>query len=178
MINRLVKFILYFFGLVLVQILILNNVQLSGYINPYVYVLFILILPFETPGWLILVSAFMLGISMDVFPQGIAGGGSTLGIHTSATLLVAFLRPLVLRWINTRGEYEKGTEPRARDYGFPWYFLYAVIIIGIHHFVLFYLEDYSILHFFRTFVRFLFSLFFTLLLVLIWEALRYKPRLN
>ena len=43
MINRLLKFILYFFGLVLVQILILNNVQLSGYINPYVYVLFILI---------------------------------------------------------------------------------------------------------------------------------------
>ena len=68
--NRLIKYGLYFLFLILFQVLILNNMQFSGYINPYCYILFILILPFETPGWLLLVLAFILGMIIDVFPQG------------------------------------------------------------------------------------------------------------
>ncbi len=164
--------------LILVQVLVLNNVQLSGYLNPYIYVLFILILPFETPGWMLLLSAFFMGLFIDIFPQGIPGAGDTLGVHTASTVLMAFLRPTVLRWINPRGDYEKGTEPSVKDYGFSWYFLYAVILVGIHHFVLFFLEDFSLLHFLHTFFRFGLSLFFTLLLVFIWEGFRYRPRLS
>lgn len=154
----------------------LNNVQFSGYINPYIYILFILVLPFETPGWLLLLSAFFLGLSVDMFPQGIAGAGGTLGIHTASTVLAAFFRPTVLGWINARGDYESGTEPCARDYGFAWFFLYALIISGFHHFVLFYLEDFSVNNFFHTFFRFILSLFFTLLMIFIWEGFRYRPR--
>ncbi len=178
MINSIIKYTAYFIGLILVQILVLNNIQLSGYINPYVYVLFILILPFEIPGWLLLITSFFMGLSIDIFPQGIAGAGGTLGIHTASMLLMAFLRPTVLRWINPRGDYEKGTQPSAKDYGFAWFFLYAGILVGIHHFLLFFLEDFSFVHFFHTFLRFVISLFFTLLLILIWEGFRYRPRLS
>ncbi len=176
--NNIIRYFLYFIVLVLVQVLILNNVQISGYINPYVYVLFILLLPFETPGWLLLMLSFLLGLTIDIFPQGIAGWGSTLGIHTAATVLVAFLRPSVLAWINPRDEYEPGTLPGSSDYGIGWFFLYALILIGIHHFVLFYLEDFSLHHFFHTFFRSVLSLIFTILLVLIWEGFRYRPRIN
>ncbi len=176
MINRILKYFAYFIALVLIQVLILNNVQLSGYINPYVYILFILILPFDTPGWLLLLSAFFLGFIIDVFPQGIAGAGTTLGIHTTATVLLAFMRPTVLRWINPRGEYEKGSIPGSRDYGFGWFLLYILILTGIHHFVLFFLEDFSLLHFFHTFFRFILSLSFTILIILILEGFRYSPR--
>ena len=178
MINYLLKYFGYFAGLVIIQVLVLNNVQFSGYVNPYVYVLFILILPFETPGWLLLVLSFILGFTMDIFPQGIAGAGSTLGIHTASTVLIGYLRPGVLNWINSRGEYEAGTLPGSRDYGFAWYTIYAVILIGIHHFVLFYIEDFSLTQFFHTFLRFLLSFTFTLILVLIWEGFRFRPRLK
>ena len=178
MINNLLKYIAYFAGLVILQVLVLNNIQFSGYINPYVYILFILILPFETPGWLLLIRSFIMGFTIDIFPQGIAGGGSTLGIHTAAAVLTGFMRPTVLSWINSRGEYEAGTQPCAREYGFPWYILYAGILTGIHHFLLFYLEDFSLRHFFHTFIRFLLSLTFTLILIMIWEGFRFTPRLN
>ena len=178
MFNSIVRLVAYFIVLILAQVLVLNNIQLSGYINPYIYVMFILILPFETSGWMLLVSAFFMGLFIDIFPQGIAGSGGTLGIHTFSTVLMAFIRPTVLRWINPRGDYEKGTEPAAKDYGFAWFFLYAGILVGIHHFVLFFLEDFSLMHFFHTFFRFVLSLFFTLLLLLIWEGFRHRPRLN
>ena len=176
MINQIAKYLVYFMALVMIQVLVLNNVQFSGYINPYIYILFILVLPFETPGWLLLLLAFMLGVSIDIFPQGIAGWGNTLGTHTMATVLAAFLRPTVLGWLNPRDEYEKGTSPGSGDYGIRWFILYAVLLTGIHHFVLFFIEDFSLRLFFHTFTRFILSWIFTLFLVLIWEGFRYSPR--
>ena len=178
MLSSFLKYVAYFIGLVLIQVLVLNNIELSGFLNPYVYVLFILILPFETPGWLLLLSAFLLGLTIDIFPQGIAGGGGTLGIHAASTVLMAFFRPMVLRWTNSRGEYEKGTTPSARDYGFSWYAIYALFMVGIHHFLLFLIENFGFSHFINTLGRFLFSLLFTLIIILIWEGFRFKPRKN
>ncbi|MFZ4059415.1 MAG: rod shape-determining protein MreD, partial [Ferruginibacter sp.] len=66
-----------FFLLILLQVLVFNNMHLNGYINPYVYVLFILLLPFETPQWLLLISAFLLGFGVDLFSD-------TMGMHTAA----------------------------------------------------------------------------------------------
>jgi len=172
MLNQITKYGLYFIGLVLFQVLILNNVQFSGFINPYVYVLFLLMLPFETPGWLMLLLAFFLGFSIDVFPQGISGPGPSLGIHSTACLVIGFMRPQVLRWINPRDDYEAGTLPTASDYGLAWYFIYCLIMVGIHHFIIFFLEAFSLQYFFSTILRIIFSLFFTLLLLLIWEGFR------
>ena len=67
MINLYVRNIGRFIVLVLFQVLVLNNIQFSGYVNPFMYVLFILLLPFETPRWLLLLSGFLLGLSVDIF---------------------------------------------------------------------------------------------------------------
>ena len=53
--------------LVFFQVYILNNIQFSGAVNPYFYVLFVLLLPFETPGWILLSLAFILGLTIDIF---------------------------------------------------------------------------------------------------------------
>ncbi|MDO8928192.1 MAG: rod shape-determining protein MreD, partial [Bacteroidota bacterium] len=57
------KYTIIFVGLVLLQVLILNNIQFSGFINPYVYILFIMLLPFTIPGYAILGLSFLLGVS-------------------------------------------------------------------------------------------------------------------
>jgi len=56
-----------FIFLVLFQVWILNNLRVGGYINPYFYIYFVLLLPFSAPKWLLLVSSFLLGISIDLF---------------------------------------------------------------------------------------------------------------
>ncbi|NJK85385.1 MAG: hypothetical protein HC906_04860 [Bacteroidales bacterium] len=66
MIDSLQRILFRFIILVLLQVFVFNNIHLSGFIVPYIYILFILLLPFETPGWLLLVSAFLLGFSIDV----------------------------------------------------------------------------------------------------------------
>jgi rod shape-determining protein MreD len=167
MTNKIFINIIRFVILVFIQIFILENINLRGYINPYLYVYFILLLPFETPGWLLLISSFFLGFSIDTFV-------GTLGIHTAASVLMAFSRPLVIKAIPSRKDFEPGMKPSISHLGFIWFFSYAIILILIHHFALFYLEVFSFSNFFSTFSRVLLSSSFTLILVIIAQYLFFK----
>ncbi len=153
--------------LVFFQVFMLNNIQLSGFINPYFYVLFILLLPFETPGWLLLTLGFLLGLIIDLF-------SNTPGLHASATVFMAFLRPLVLDYFAPRDGYVPGTFPRIFHYGFGWFFQYSAILILAHHFFLFYIEVFRISDFFLTLSRVILSSIFTIFLVTISQYFIYR----
>ncbi len=153
--------------LVLFQVFVLNNIQFSGFVNPYMYILFILLLPFETPGWLLLSLGFVLGLSIDLF-------ANTPGLHASATVFMAFLRPMILDYFAPRDGYVPGTFPRVFYYGFGWFFQYAAILVLAHHFFLFYLEIFRLSDFFITFRRVIFSSIFTLFLVMISQYFIYR----
>ncbi len=155
-----------FFFLVFFQVLILNNIQLGGYINPYFYVYFILLLPFETPRWLLLISSFLLGLTIDLFVN-------TPGVNAAACVLMAFARPFIITSISTGTEFQMGHSPSLRNQGVKWFGYYTVILVLIHHFGLFYLEIFRFSEFFSTFFRVLMSSIFTLLLVWISEYLFY-----
>ena len=165
MINSIIRYTLIFIFLVLLQVLVFDNIQFSGYVNPYVYVMFVLLLPVEIPAWLLLLLSFALGITIDLF------SGSP-GMHSSATLLAGFARPYVLRIISPRDGYEAGSEPSMLTYGFRWFLMYTVIIVLIHHTALFYLEVFRLSGFFRTFARVLVSSFFSISFILILEYYR------
>lgn len=160
MINRIPKYILSFIILVLLQVLLLNNIQLSGYINPYIYILFILSLPKEIPDWVLLVLAFLLGLTVDLFSH-------TVGMHSSATLFMAFLRPTVLRSLEPRGGYDPDNQPSIKNYGFGWYFKYAGLLVLTHHLFLFYIEVFKFSDFFQTFSRAIISALFSLFIILL-----------
>lgn len=160
MIKVLPRNILRFILLVLTQILIFNNIELGGYLNPYIYILFIILLPFETPAWVTLFVGFLLGLTIDIFAE-------TLGMHTASTVLIAYLRPYVLSFFAPRDGYESGSYPRVFYYGLPWFIKYSIILVFVHHLVLFYLELFTFQDFFVTFLRIVLStLFSTLLIVL------------
>lgn len=160
MIKALPRNIGIFLILVLIQILVFDNIQISGFIVPYVYVLLILLLPFDTPGWLLLIVGFVLGFTIDVFAD-------TLGMHTIATTLMAFARPFVLDVIAPREGYEAGTKPRVAYYGLSWFFKYSGILIFIHNFVLFYIEIFRFGGFFSTLLRVILSTIITLLVIIL-----------
>ena len=159
--------IIRFLVLVLVQILVVNNIQISGYIVPNFYVLFILLMPFETPRWLLLPVAFALGISVDLFTQ-------TPGMHAAATVFMAYLRPWVLEMSAPRDGYEPGSYPRLYYYGFQWFLRYTVILVLSHHFILFYIEVFRFSEFFSTLLRVLLSSLSSVVLIILSQYFIYR----
>ena len=153
-----------FFILASIQILVLNNVQISGYINPFVYILFVMLLPPKMPKAIVLILAFMMGFTIDVFSD-------SYGVHSSATVLLAFLRPKVLALVSVKG----GEDLEAigiKQLRINRFFTYSSILCLIHHFTLFYLEAFRLNEFFDTFLRALYSSFFSILMILMIESLR------
>jgi rod shape-determining protein MreD len=165
MINSILRFGLIFILLILLQVLLFNNIQFSGYVNPYVYIMFILLLPIDVPSWLLLILSFVTGLIIDFF------SGSP-GMHTSATVLAGFVRPYVLRIVSPRDGYESGSDPSMLNYGFRWFLFYALLVVVIHHTALFYLEVFRFAEFFRTMLRVLLSSIFSLTFILLIEFYR------
>ncbi len=164
MLNEIIRNIIRFMLLVLVQVLIIKNIELGRFINPFIYVLFIIILPFETPRLVLLFSSFILGFTIDMFYD-------TGGMHAAACVFMAFVRPGILKLFSPRDGYEFGTQPTVQYLGVPWFLSYAGILIFLHHVVLFYIEIFRFSEFFSTFFRVVVSSIFTILLVITTQYL-------
>lgn len=166
--NGILRHIAHFIILVVIQIMILNNIRFGGYINPYVYVLFVLLLPLDTPGWLLLLSSFGMGLTIDLFSD-------TQGMHAAATVLLAFARPGVIRMISGRSDFDPGTVPLVSNMGAQWILLYSVLLIFLHHSLLFFLEIFRFSEFFLTLGRIGLSTAITTLMVFLGFLLLDKP---
>jgi rod shape-determining protein MreD len=167
MIKQYIIRILTFFFLVFLQVLVFDNMQFSGYVNPYIYILFILLLRFETQKWILLLLAFSLGITIDIL-------SSTPGIHAIATLVMAFCRPYLLVYIAPRNGYEDFVPPRIENYGFGWFLRYTFLMVFIHHMILFYVEAFSFDNFFHTFLRVVLSAFFSITFIVLSQFFIFK----
>lgn len=169
MINEVLKLLVQFVVLAALQVLILNNIQLSGFINPYIYILFILQLPVKFPRIPSLLLAFAAGIIMDMF-------SNTQGMHAAATVAMAYMRYPVLRLMAPRDGYDSEAVPGIRNFGLQWFLTYSSILVLIHHFVLFYAEVFRFSEFFSTLLRVLLSVIATLLLIIIGQFLVIRNR--
>ena len=78
MYNTLIKNILIFIGLFLLQVLVFDNIRLGNYLHPIIYVLFIMILPFKTPNLQLVIYGFLIGMAIDIFD-------GTPGLNAAAT---------------------------------------------------------------------------------------------
>ena len=168
MISTIVKYSLLFVFLILLQVLILNNLHMSVLLNPYVYVLLILLLPFETPGWLVLSLSFAMGIILDVF-------SNTMGMHTAAIVFMTFVRNYLMIVMAPRDGYEQEKTPHYTEMGLIWFIMYAGILIFIHHLTLFVLEDFRAAHFFTALVKALLSGILSMSIILVLMLFSYRP---
>jgi hypothetical protein len=158
--NSYAYLLLRFLVLVAAQVLLVDHINLGGYINPPVYILFILLLPFQIPGWLLLVSAFFLGLSIDLF-------SNSTGLHAASTVFVAFMRPAIIKWVGAPAEYEEHLQPGIADMGFRWFAFYSFFIILTHQFVLSLLESFFLAEIGLIFLRMILSTIVTLIFILI-----------
>lgn len=161
--NYLIRFIL----LVFFQVVVVNNIDLSTYVNPYIYVAFILSLPYNTKPWLVLVLSFLLGMTMDTF-------SSLPGPHIAATVFMGYFRRFYIMFSTNKDDQETNIEPSISSKGPVGFLVYALVLVFMHHFVLFFLEAFTIQQFFSTITRIFFSTLFTVLLISIGQLLFYR----
>lgn len=169
MITDLIRYIVSFFILLMIQVALFNNIHLGGYINPFIYVMFLLMLPVRIPGPLLLVIAFILGLVIDMF-------SNTLGMHTAACVFMAYARPTVLKFIAPREGYESDAVPSIKQFGVNWYVIYAVILVLLHHLMLFFIEVFRLSEFLPTLMRVVLSTLATTTLVVMLQFLTDKPQ--
>ncbi|MCU0371427.1 MAG: hypothetical protein MUC31_08425 [Bacteroidales bacterium] len=163
--GNIIRFIL----LVFAQIYIFNKIQVSGFISPQVYVLFILMLPFQISGFWLLSFAFLMGFTVDFFQH-------TPGMHAAASVILAFLRPGVIRLVGKKEDLEPWQYPNVRDAGSLWFFTYALILIFLHHLFLFYLEVFRLGEFLYTLLKVFTNTVLTTLIIMLIQYLFYSRR--
>lgn len=166
--NSWIKYGLIFLLIVLLQGLVVNNIEIDELINPMVYPIMILLLPFETSVFASMMVALFLGLSIDAF-------SNTFGLHTSASLLIGYFRPAILNSIKPRDGYDNTLLPTIQDMGILWFMAYSAIVLFVHHLWFFTFEilrfDLILLLLGKTFL----SLFFSLMLIVLFLYIFYKP---
>ena len=120
----------------LLQVLVLNEVLFSSYINPFLYVLLIITLPLRTPKWFLLSYALLLGLSIDLF-------SGSLGFHSTATILIAFVKPLISRITIPHNILGETDEITLKKVGSKSFITFSLFLILIHNSCLFITEHLS-----------------------------------
>jgi hypothetical protein len=165
----LIRNIFRFILLVILQVFVFDKIRISGFLNPYIYVMFILMLPFEISGWLLLLSSFLLGLSIDIFSH-------TGGMHAAASVFMAYARPGVIRLLGKKEDLEPGQFPNARDFGTLWFTTYSFILVFLHHLILFNIEIFRFDEFFVTLLKVLINAVLTTVLILMTQFLFYRQK--
>ena len=158
--SRLIINILRFIGLLFLQVLVIDNIRLGYYVHPYIYVLFILLLPFNTPNWQLLLLGFSMGLSVDLF-------NGTPGLNAAATTLMAFVRPFIINGMTRRKDINHNDEPSLNNMGFAWFVIYSLLLLSIHNLSMFALEAFSFKLIGNIILQTLMSVFSSLMLIII-----------
>ncbi len=162
-----------FILLLFVQVLVLDQIEISGpvngYFNAYLYILFLLMLPVNINRLLLLLLCFITGISIDMFT-------GTAGMHASACLILGLIRPGFLNLIAPREGYESTLRLTIQSMGGSTFLVYAGVLTFVHHLSLFILEAFNFLNFFDLLLRVITCSIFTMLLIVMSQVLSQRSK--
>ncbi len=130
--NLIFRNIIRFIGLVLLQVLVLNHLNLFGYLNPLVYIVWVFLFPISKNKSVFLLTSFFIGLSIDFFSD-------SGGIHAAATVFIAFIRLPVLKAVLRKSDFDYLLF-NLRATSFSKSILFISILTILHHFIIFSLE--------------------------------------
>jgi len=144
-----------FIALLLVQVVVCNNINFLGYINPYIYIVFIFLFPIRDSRIVLLLISFLLGMLVDMFSD-------SGGVHATAAVTLAYARPLLLKMSFGMLYEHQSVKFSNTDIGS----LITYVGLGtlLHHFILFSLEVFNISNILLILKKTLFSGIFTIIL--------------
>ena len=127
MVQDSLRVLLVFFIAVILQVLIFDNINLFGFSCPAIYLFFIISYRFDSSQFTLILLGFLLGFFIDIFQ-------SSSGANTIATLLISFIRPMVIRFsfgVIPDSNTLLSMKSRMRNQA-----IYIGLMILIHQFVL------------------------------------------
>lgn len=154
-----IRIVLWLIFIFFLQVFVLNNINFSGYINPYLYISFVFLFPLNKNRFPFLFLTFLYGLGIDFFSD-------TGGIHAFSLLFIAYIRLLFVRIFFKKTEldyllFNLNKEP------FGQVFNYVVTLTLIHHLIMFGLANFSFQNLGGVLLNTLYSGIFTLLLYFI-----------
>lgn len=152
--TNILRFILF----LMLQLLLFNNIDFMGYLNPFPYVLYIILFPVNGNKPTLLVSSFLLGLLLDIFTN-------SGGVHATASLLLAYVRPSLFKF-SFGLSYEYQTV-KITDKITPERISFLLLAIFIHHLILFLLEFFRLSLIVSVIGRTLLATIFTFLMCLL-----------
>ncbi len=164
---KFLKDFILFLVIILLQVSIFNNFLFFGYMNPYLYVYWLLSRNNEDQRALYLILAFVLGASIDIFE----GSG---GMHALATTFIAFIQPYLWRLVHKHGE-EDEEAPWLQQLSLDRRLVFLILALFLHHLVLFTAENFGFNNVGILLKRSLYSSIFSFIFVGIyqfWKARR------
>lgn len=156
----------WFVGLLLLQVLILNNVHIAGYATPFLYIYLILKFESDVSRNTLMLWAFFMGLAVDVFSD-------TPGMNASAIVLLAFLRPVFLRLFVPRDTLDS-LVPSIRAMGIFPFLKYLIVSVFVHHGILLAIEFFSFAHIGVLLLRIVASTLLTVACIMAVEGIRKK----
>ncbi len=160
--EKITRYIIIFFPIILLQILVFNNIPAIGTITPYLYLTFILILPVTISPTILLLIAFVTGFIVDL-------SISSLGVHSCATVMMAASRPYFLKLLAPRIGYEKYNVPILANFGTAWTLKYITPCIAIHHITLYFCFTFTFEDVGFLFFRMILNILLTILVIILTE---------
>ena len=165
-----IRVFLWIIIILFLQIFVLNNINFSQHINPYLYISFIFLFPLNKNRFVFLLAAFLYGLTLDFFSD-------TGGIHAASLLFVAFLRLYFIKLFFRKNNIDYLLF-NLHSEAFGQVFNYVVTITIIHHFVLFSLDNFSFNNINIVLLNTLYSSIFTLVLYFLGSYILRKKHLH
>ncbi len=160
--TNVIRYILLF----LAQVLIFKQITFSlggiAYIHFIIYPLAILLMPVKTPKAVLLLSAFIMGLSLDMFYDSV-------GIHAASLVFTAYIRNIIIAFLEPFDSYNTDDVPNIKTFGLGWFISYISICLLIHIFVYFSIDAFSYVYFFEIFLNTIFSFIVSFLVILITQ---------
>ncbi|MBC9911469.1 rod shape-determining protein MreD [Chitinophaga varians] len=166
----LLRNIIRFAFLLLIQVFVLNKILIHQLVSPYLYMLFILALPFNLPRPVVMLLGFLMGISLDMF-------SNTMGIHAAACVFIAYLRPFIINVLSPQGGFETTQKtPSMTSMGVSQFLIYAAVLVFLHHVVFFTLEVFGFGNPLYLMLKILLSTAASLILIVLYELLFFTKK--
>ena len=159
------KEILLFIVLALLQVVLFNRISVFGVATPILYIYFLIKLPFGRNKFYVIISAFLLGLVIDIFLN-------TPGMNAAATTIIAMFRHFILNLFYPKDEYEDFV-PGIHVAG--WAFVkYAVLMTVLHQTLLFFIESFTLFNLMGTLTRIGASSLLTIVLIITLDSLSFR----
>lgn len=144
--QRYLSYIGMFFGVVLLQIFLIDNISLGIYFHPLIYIAFLIVLPLDMrPVWVVLLSA-ALGLVMDM-------ATGLCGLNVIATVAAGFARGAIISLTSGLNTGADDTIPALYRLPQKNLMTYMAMIILLHSIIYFIAESLSAVHLLHTLLR-------------------------